>query len=327
MLPTSASFNASSQSPRVSCFNLPRSNHFKSAAAKFIHLLLEYRGLAKLWGTYVNGIGTRLYHNKIFPNISLHTTVTGRTSSKDPNMQNIPRGEKIKRMFVPASGNVFVQCDYRAAELRVLGVLAQDEYFKSVLNDPNRDVHSEVALEFYGSNFTKDQRVNCKKVVFGTGYGAEAPRIAQLLGVSLIRARQFQDRYFKMIPNVVAWQQEVKDKILAGEDLVTFTGRRRRHWLISNANKKDIVKEGLAFLPQSTASDLCLISANALRLIYGLHVKMTVHDSILVECKDGEQQEVSDLMQQVMFDIPKERFSDYIDFTTEVKIGNNWAVV
>ena len=302
------------------------STAYKDPVCEFIHTLLEYRGLAKLWGTYVNGIRTRLYKNKIYPNLSMHTTVTGRLSSKDPNLQNIPRGKRIKRLFIPADGNVYVQCDYRAAELRVVGSLAHCKYLRDVLNDPARDIHGEVAKQYYGTNFTSEQRTNCKRIVFGSTYGAEAPRVAGILGVSILEGAQFLKNFFALMPEVVDWREDVKQEVLAGHDLVTFTNRHRRHRLISNLNKKDLVKEGYAFLPQSTASDLTLLAANNLRLRLGLETRMLVHDSILVECKEDDANTVLKQMQHEMETVAKQ-FTDYIDFTTEGAIGDSWATV
>jgi DNA polymerase I-like protein with 3'-5' exonuclease and polymerase domains len=104
-------------------------------------------------------------------------------------------------------------------------------------------------------------------------------------------------------------------------------GRRRRFRLIHDRNKKDIVKEGFAMIPQSTASDINLMASNDLRLKHGLGVRMLVHDSTLVECPQGEAEDIKHLTMKVMSEIATERFDDFIDFPTEGKIGNTWATV
>jgi uracil-DNA glycosylase family 4 len=298
---------------------------YKDEVCQFIHALLEYRGLAKLWGTYVDGIGRRLYNGRIYPNLSLHTTVTGRLSSKDPNMQNIPRGGTIKRLFIPAPGYSYVQCDYRAAELRVVGSLSRCAYLRDVLNDPNGDIHGDVARQYYGPGYTSEQRTNCKRVVFGSTYGAEAPRVSEILGVSILEARKFLERFFGLMPEVVEWRADLKEQILAGEDLVTFTGRRRRMRLITNLNRNDLVKEGYAMIPQSTASDINLSASNILRRS-GFATRMLVHDSILVECPTDQTNDVMHEMQRVMQDVAKQEFDDFINFTTEGEVGQSWAM-
>lgn len=298
----------------------------KGDAKTFVENLLTYRRTAKLHGTYIKGIDERLYRGRVHPTFLLHGTTTGRLACRNPNMQNVPRESSIRRLFVPEPGFVFVQADYAAIELRVVATLAHDRYLKDVFTS-GRDLHSEVAAKFYGENFTKDQRVRAKAFVFGLVYGREAYSIAQEYKIPVNEAQKNMQEFFAMIPDVVAWREEIRDTILhRQDDLVSPFGRHRRFWVISDENKSEIVKEALAFLPQSTASDINLSSLIRLEK-EGFHVLLPVHDSILVQAKEDEAEDVAKRMVEVMETTATEVFSDYVPFKAEVNIGKNWSEV
>jgi len=292
---------------------------------EFVGLLMEHRKQAKLYGTYIKGILRRLYKGKVHPTFLLHGTTTGRLACRNPNLQNVPRDSAMRRMFIPGEGKTFVQADYKGAELRVLACEARDEYLRQLFAD-GRDIHSEVAARFFGSNFTKDQRVRAKAVVFGLSYGREEFSLAEEFQIPVPEAKKYIDTFFEMIPDVVKWREGIRQQILHGEDdLTTQFGRHRRIWLVTEENKKDVVKEGLAFIPQSTASDICLNSAMVLHEQYGLDIRLLVHDSILVETDQPE--EVSEIMSRVMPEVAREVYSDYVPFEVDIATGNSWGEV
>jgi DNA polymerase-1 len=317
-------------------FNVPSTNiatlisiqrHPKASAEclEFVSLMMEHRRQAKMYGTYIKGILRRLYKGHVHPTFLLHGTTTGRLSCRNPNLQNVPRDSTMKRMFIPDQGKTFVQADYKGAEIRVLACEAQDDYLRGLFAD-DRDIHSEVALRFFGPNFTKDQRVRAKAVVFGLSYGREEYSLAEEFNIPVPEAKKYIDTFFSMIPKTVAWREHIKNSILHGEDdLETAFGRHRRIWLVTNENQKDVVKEGLAFIPQSTASDICLSAAIELHEKYQLDIRLLVHDSILVETDQPE--EVAQLMHEVMPRVAREVYSDYVPFPVDVSIGRSWGDV
>jgi len=131
-----------------------------SPVGQFANTLLEYRGVSKQKGTYVDGIKKRLYGGRVYTNFLLHGTTNGRLSSRNPNLQNIPRSANIKRLFVPVkSGNVFVQTDYSQAELRVLTWLSQDEYFREIFNAGDRDIFDDLSTEVIFPEFPHPNRL------------------------------------------------------------------------------------------------------------------------------------------------------------------------
>jgi DNA polymerase-1 len=299
----------------------------KKAAEEFhyIGLLLDHRKATKLYGTYVKGTAKRTTRGRVYPTYLVHGTTTGRLACRNPNLQNVPRGSRIRRLFIPDEGNTFIQCDYKTAELRVMAVLAGDDYLKGVFAD-DRDLHSEVATQFWGPDFTKEQRIRAKAVVFGLNYGREAWSLAEEMGISAAEAQRYIDTFFKLIPQVAEWRRSVVKQILSGEPLISPFGRRHRVWLITNQNKKDVIKEGLAFLPQGTASDITMAAFSRLRR-EGYKTRIPVHDSILVEAPSSSALQVARYVKKVMEETATTEFSDQIPFPVDVEMGDSWGTL
>jgi DNA polymerase-1 len=305
-------------------------------AGDFLTTLLEHRKDAKSYGTYVKGIRKRVYRGRVFPTFLLHGTTTGRPSCRNPNLQNVTRGETLRRQFVPVqSDHLFVQADYKQAELRVFTWLAQEPYFRDIFNDPTRDIFDEITPVLYGNvsgldkAARKELRIRVKAYVYGIGYGREAKSIATEFGIPVAEAARGMREFFKVIPNIVEFREETRRHVLAGDDLVTPFGRHRRFWLITNENKKDILNEALAFLPQSTSSDICLDALTNLRpALKGVGwIRNIVHDSILVESHKDNVERVKDLLQYYMLEAARRVVGDYVKFAVDITTGDNWGVM
>lgn len=292
---------------------------------EFVELLLQHRKQAKLYGTYVKGIYKRLYKGRVHPTYMLHGTTTGRLACRNPNLFNIPRGSGMRNMFIPTPGRVFVQGDYKGAELHVIACEARDEYLRGLFAE-GRDIHNEVAERFFGPGFTKDQRVRAKAVVFGLPYGREAQSLAQEFNMPTAEAQRYLEEFFQMIPDTVRWYDALVDKILHSEDdLVTHFGRHRRFWLLTDDNVRDVIKEGRAFIPQSTAADITLLAACELVEKYGLDFRLSVYDSIMAECDPDQVEDVKQTMREVMPRVAAEVYSDYVPFDVDVTSGPSWG--
>lgn len=293
----------------------------------FTHMMLEYRKEHKLYGTYVKGIRKRIYKGRVHPTFLLHGTVTGRLSSRNPNLQNIPRGSVARRLFIPTTpDHVLIQADYRQAELRVVCGLARDSYLRDVFSDEKRDIHGEVAARFFGPDYTKEQRVRAKAVVFGLTYGREAYSLAAEHNMSVAEATSYINTFFELIPDTVEWINELERRVQDGEDLVNPTGRHRRFWLITDHNKHNVLKEARAFLPQSTASDLTLESANRLAEAgIGEYLRIPVHDALILEVPQKEAGEVADLVAKTMKEVGHELFDGYVKFPVDIGMGPSWG--
>jgi DNA polymerase-1 len=304
--------------------------------ADFLNLLKHHRKDAKSDGTYVRGIRNRVYRGRVFSTFLLHGTETGRLSSRNPNLQNITRGETLRKQFVPVRPeNVFVQADYKQAELRILTWYAQEAYFQEIFNDPDRDVFDELAPRLYGNvgdldkAAAKELRIRIKAYVYGLGYGREAKSIADEFKIPVAEAARGMRAFFNVIPNIVDFREQTKAKVNAGEDLVTPFGRHRRFWLITDQNKHEIMNEALAFLPQSTASDICLNAFINLRPnLQGIGwVRNLVHDSIMVECHRDNVDLVKKLLRHYMIESAKKIVGDFVKFDVDIDTGTNWGAL
>jgi len=304
----------------------------------FLNKLLEHRREAKLYGTYVKGIRKRLYGGRVYPTYLLHGTTTGRLACRNPNLQNQPREARIRRLYVPSRAeNVFVHVDYAQAELRVLCFLAQDEYFRALLNDAERDFFDELTPVLYPNanamdmvpSAWKELRIRVKAYVYGVGYGREVGSIATEFGISRAEASRGMERFFSVIPDIVKFREDTRARVLAGQDLITPYGRHRRYMLITKENMHNVMNEALAFLPQSTASDMCLGALVEVRKdLRGIgHIRNIIHDALLVECHRDDAEWVGELVSNRMIESAQKIVGDYVTFKTDVKIGNNWGEV
>jgi DNA polymerase-1 len=307
---------------------------------KFVTTLLKHRREAKMYGTYVKGTIKRLYRGRVYPTFLLHGTTTGRLACRNPNLQNVPRESAIKQLFIPSKPeNVFVQADYSQAELRVLCWLAKDTYFRDILNDPTRDLFDELTPTLYPElpskkevppELWKDIRVRVKAFVYGLDYGRTEFSIADELRMSVKEASMVKKRFFSVIPEIVEWQEWVRQTVRAGSDLVNPFGRHRRFHLITEENWKSVQNEALAFLPQSTSSDVCLRALVRVRRDLrgsGAFIRNVVHDSILVDCHADIAHDVAALLDRRMVESGQELVGDYVQFRTDYKIGKHWGQV
>lgn len=299
-------------------------------AREFLGLLLSHRKLAKLHGTYVLGARKRAIAGRIFPTYLQHGTVFGRLSSRNPNIQNIPRGSTIRRIYVSRPGNALVQCDYSQVELRVIACEAKDKYLQGVFMDPTRDIHGEVSDRLYGpGNWTKEDRVRAKVYVFGSIYGLEPYSIAQAYGIHESQAAREQQEFFTLIPDVMEWREQIVERAQKEQRLTTHFGRVRRFPLVTKHNIRDVGKEGLAFIPQSTANDICLeamVRVNRyLGGIQGVGIRNIVHDSIMVECPIARMDDIGSTVSRIMVDTATEVYSDFAPFEAKAEFGYSWG--
>ena len=289
----------------------------------FIKLVLEHRKCNKLLGTYVKGMKKRIHEGRINTSYRLHGTTTGRLSSRNPNLQNIPRNSEIKKIFIAEPDHKLVQIDYSQAELRAVAWLAQDEYLRGVFNE-GRDIHSEVAATLFGPKFTKEQRVKAKGVVFGLTYGMGAYYMSHLYDLTIKEAERYIATWFSMIPSTVAWINTVHKTILRKQELQSPFGHKMRVPLITDRNRKDILKSATAFLPQNIASNICLSAANRIRKQgYGNLIRLLVHDAIVFELDSSLSQ--LECLRQIMEQTGRDFFNGYVDTPVDVAVGSSWG--
>jgi len=300
------------------------------ASAQFVRTLLRYRREHKLYSTYVVGIRKRLYRGRIYTTYLLHGTTSGRLASRNPNLQNIVRDKSIRRQFsVSRPENILIQADYKQAEARVMAYLAQDDYLRDILSrdEPDYDFFNELSDQLYGEGrWGKEERIRTKAFFYGIGYGREAYSIGIEYGLSPREAERRYREFTALIPSVVQWQTAIKAQVLSGEPLVSPFGRRRRFFLITDQNRKDIFNEALSYLPQSTASDICLSALIRVRpMLRGLgFLRLTIHDALVAECHERDAESVAGILRETMVDEGR-RFTDYVPFPVDVSFGKSWG--
>ena len=298
-----------------------------------IELIERHRELAKLMSTYVEALPKLVAEDgRIHTTFHQDTTSTGRLSSTNPNLQNIPvrteLGRKIRQAFVPSEGKVFVSADYSQFELRLAAVLAGDT---ELINDFNSDVdiHTKTAAETYGVSMdqvTKAQRRAAKVINFGVLYGMSPHGLAAATHMSFTEAKQFIDHYFALRRPI----RDYLDKILAqARDqgyVTTYFGRRRPTPDVKSSNfmVRSAAERAAMNMPiQGTEADLMK------RAMIRLEDKLTglaepvlqVHDSILVECRATDTERVGEMMRAEMEGICPEL---PIRLKVDVKTGKNW---
>lgn len=207
--------------------------------------------------------------------------------------------------------------------------LSQDENLRSILSrqEPGYDFFDELSDQLYGiGNWAKEERIRTKAFFYGIGYGRSAYSIGQEYGLSESEAVKRYRDFLDLFPQVEKWQQDVARHVLSGKPLQTPFGRRRRFWLITDQNKKDVINEALSYLPQSTASDICLHALVRVRpMLRGLgFIRLTIHDALVAECAQERQEEVSHILSQVMAEEGM-KFTDYVPFPVDLSFGKSWG--
>ena len=281
----------------------------------FVADILKYRGLAKLRSTYVDGLYPCIRDdNRIHSTFHQTITATGRLSSSDPNMQNIPvrmeQGRLIRKIFVPAEGYTFVDADYSQIELRIMAHMSGDEKLIEAYNS-EADIHRITASEVFHVPFeevTPQQRRNAKAVNFGIIYGISSFGLSQDLSISVKEAKSYIAKYFETYPKV----KEFVDSLVAGAKkngyVTTMFGRRRPVPELSSGNfmQRSFGERVAMNAPiQGTAADIMKIAMiRVMRRLKaeGLKSRMIlqVHDELLIETALDEKDKVSALLVEEM---------------------------
>lgn len=294
--------------------------------------LKEYRHAAKMLSTYVKSLEEELdINSRAHSSFLLHGTVTGRLSSRDPDFHNQPRGPRIRNLFIASPGYSLLYLDYSQMELRVLAVLAKDDYMIQCYHD-GRDLHAETVKLFWGPDAdTEDEEIRmiAKAVNFGIPYGRTPQGMARdaNLQVTAKEAAAYISQIFRQRPGVAAYVKECERQAYEDGVLETVFGRRRRFPLITAANVADVRGQARNFPIQSTASDCKLLTLLRLKeaLPSEAHLLLEVHDSILLECPTYMVDDVARVAKQVMESVPVERVGSAVPWVVDVKVGYRWG--
>lgn len=292
---------------------------------QFIDLLMTNRNQSKAYGTYVKGLRKKVKDGRIYTTFSLHSTTSGRTASRKPNLQNVKRDKAIRNQFTASPECILVQCDYSQAEGRTIADLAQDEYLRKVFTDPNVDIFNDMCDRIWGKgNWNKENRVSIKSIFYGYSYGRKAKSIAQELNKPVEYANELMSEFKQLIPNVVAWQASIRSQVIENQELTTPFGRKRTFHLITNENMEDVVNEALSYKPQSIASDICLRAAIRLQPIlkseFNANIKLLIHDAIVTECRPEDREAIIDVMSREMVKSGAE-YTTYVPYKVDASWG------
>lgn len=299
-----------------------------------IEKIKEYREAAKLLSTYIEPIPELSDKaDRVHTTFNQNVTATGRLSSTNPNLQNIPVrtevGRQIRTGFIAGPGKVLVSADYSQFELRLAAVLAGDQ---ALIDDFNSDVdiHTKTAAEAFGvapEDVTKTQRRAAKVINFGVLYGMSVRGLSEATGMSLNAAKDFIERYFELRKPV----KEYLDKVLvqAREQgyVETYYGRRRPtpDVLSSNFIVRTGAERAAQNMPiQGTEADLMKRAMLAVKVALpkGAEMIMQVHDSLIIECDENLAEEVSKILVEKMENVAPELA---VKLKAEVTIGQNWG--
>jgi DNA polymerase-1 len=296
-------------------------------------IVLDIRSIAKLKGTYIDALPTLVHPSTGRIHTSWEQTVaaTGRLSSSDPNLQNIPirteLGRKIRAAFVPPPGHTLVSADYSQIELRVLAHLSGDpvlcDGFKT-----GQDVHLRTAMEIFGltaGEVQREHRTRAKAVNFGIIYGQGEGGLAKVLGIPRAEAASFIAAYYQRYQGVRRFMNETLDRARAGESVRSLLGRRRLVPAIRSGNRAErLAAERIAMnMPiQGSAADILKLAMLALRepVTPGARMILTVHDELVFEVPDAEVDEAKAKIRDAMQGV----YELVVPLIVDVGAGPNW---
>lgn len=301
-----------------------------------INQILEYRKYTKLKSTYVDGL-----EREIAADGRIHTcfqntvTATGRLSSTEPNLQNIPvrtkLGAEMRKMFLAEPGNVLVDADYSQIELRLLAHIAGDVAMQEGFNS-GADIHAITASQVFGvpqSEVTKEMRSSAKAVNFGIVYGISEHSLSEDIGVSYKKAQDYMERYFEKYSGVRKYQKEIVEQAKKSGYVATLLGRRR--WLpelkSSNFNLRSFGERVALNMPiQGTAADIIKLAMLVVwRRLQEEHLEgrlvLQVHDELIVECPENEGERVAALLEEEMEGVMQLS----VPLIAQAKAGHTWA--
>jgi DNA polymerase-1 len=279
-------------------------------------LVLEYRELAKLKGTYLDAMPARVdpRTGRIHASFNQAVAATGRLSSSDPNLQNIPvrteRGRGLRRAFIAPPGQVLLSADYSQVELRILAHLSRDPGLLEAFSS-GTDVHTATAARIFGvapDQVDPSMRARAKTINFGVIYGMGATRLARELSISFAEARAFIEAYFAKMPGVRRFQEETMARARREGMVRTIAGRRRllRGIVGGDARVRAQAERMAINTPiQGSAADLikqAMLEVERRLAERGLRARMIlqVHDELLLEAPEGEASAVAELLRDAM---------------------------
>lgn len=316
---------------------------------EFIDALLAYRYVAKVIGSYITNVRSKVGEDgRIHPYYLPHGAKTGRLSARGPAIQTMGRDSGIKRALVAAHGHKIISCDYSQAELRTVAEIASDKAMIAAFQPGAPDFFDDLMTKIWPEEFptievyekfkhkhpktAKNRRALVKSVVYGLGYGRGTKAIATALEQPIEQAQHVVDQYLGAYPGLRDWQKRVRHSVGRKEEdneRKTKFGLTFNPLFVPDNNYRSTQNEALAFVPQSTANDICLNAAIKINEQVGQYdAKLIglVHDATYVECPEETVEECSRMMEREMSKAATLVFHR-VPFVAEAEVGNNWEEV
>ncbi|HEY5621655.1 MAG TPA: DNA polymerase I, partial [Pontiella sp.] len=303
---------------------------------EIVKKILTYRSLTKLKSTYIDALPREVFEQtgRLHTTFRQAITTTGRLSSENPNLQNIPirtdEGREIRRSFIPRPGYTLLACDYSQIELRIMAELSQDEHLRSAFIN-GEDVHTATAARVFGvdkDQVTREMRSKAKMVNFGIIYGISAFGLAQRLGISRTEAGQIIEQYRASYPGVQDYLDRVIEFARKHEYVETITGRRRyirdinaRNQMVRSGAERNAINAPI----QGTAADMIKIAMIDIQKSLNeqktkTRLLLQVHDELVFDLAEDEADALIPIIEEKMKSaIPME-----IPILVESGRGNNW---
>ena len=301
---------------------------------EIVRLLLRYRKIQKINSTYIEGFKPLVINGKVHTTYNQSNTQTGRLSSVNPNLQNIPirteEGRELRKLFTASEGNVLIDADYSQIELRLLAHFSGCKELIEAYCE-GKDIHATTAAQVFDvplEEVTVQMRRDAKAVNFGIIYGISAFGLGSDLGISTRKAQEYIDRYFQTYSDVKAYMNGNVEKATRKGYVETLLGRRRviNELKTSNYNVRSFGERAAMNMPlQGSSADIIKIAMINVREKlkaggYKARLVLQVHDELVIDCPECEKEQVSKLLQEEM----ENAVSLRVPLTVEVGIGKTW---
>ena len=301
---------------------------------QIVRLLLRYRKIQKINSTYIEGFRPLVVRGKVHTTYNQSNTQTGRLSSMNPNLQNIPirteEGRELRKLFTASEGNVLIDADYSQIELRLLAHFSGCKELIEAYCE-GKDIHAITASQVFGvplEKVTTQMRRDAKAVNFGIIYGISAFGLGSDLGISTRKAQEYIDRYFETYSDVKAYMQGNVEQATKAGYVETLLGRRRviNELKASNYNVRSFGERAAMNMPlQGSSADIIKIAMiNVEKRLkegnYKARLVLQVHDELVIDCPEKEKEEVAKLLQYEM----ENAVSLRVPLTVEVGVGKTW---
>ncbi len=301
-----------------------------------IDCIEQYREYTKLKSTYVDALPKAVDENgRVHTNFRMTIAPTGRLSSNEPNLQNIPvrteLGKKIRTGFVAKPGNVFISADYSQFELRLAAALSGDEEMIKAFNE-DQDIHVLTAasvLNIKPEEVTKEMRYRAKAVNFGIMYGQGPHGLAEGTGMSFAEAKDFITKYFMIRPKLKGYIESLREMALKKGFVETIMGRRRPTPDVKSSNfmvREGAYRQAINMPVQGSAADLTKLAMVHVqeKLPKDASMLLQIHDSIMIECPEKEAEKLSKMMKETMEAVYPELG---VKLKVDVDSGKNWGEI